>query len=566
MSDDVNIESAIKQVLASVPGANPEEIKVEFQRYQTDFLIPPSDAMRSVIRKFQSKTGSSTKTTSGQAPSASPMKKVQRLSELKADDKNIEIEVEISSHNVRTQKVRGEDKDIAFGFLEDNPNGEGDGKRMRWSFKDWGANSNIIPGVVVRIEGASVNEYQGQMSLNINQTSRVVVLKESSRVNVNPNEPISLSDASNSDGDITVIGRVLSVRKDVIHRKDGSGTIDVVRGRLGDASGALSFLSWEEFNHEVGTLVKIEKVQVRRFKDNPEMNIGRYTKVEVYHDAAFPETSELNQSTRVTISKLRDGLRDVDLVVQLIDLTEREFTNSKGEEKKIRSGELIDPSGRCRMTCWSELPFDKSDLPLCLSLEKVSVRAWQGIPDITINTADQITVLDETPWDEIDPSTHIIDVDFTELTSGPSRAGIATEATVISIKQDSGIIQRCPECRKILREGSCNDHGEVDGNKDFRIKLVLDDGISTASTIMNKAASEKFTSQDTAKMEKQIAENGSEAFVADLRQQWLGRRLRVEGRSLSDDQGAMLIIDDASGVEVDAVLAATEVRNEWGVA
>ena len=566
MSDDVNIESAIKQVLASVPGANPEEIKVEFQRYQTDFLIPPSDAMRSVIRKFQSKTGSSTKTTSGQAPTASPMKKVQRLSELKADDKNIEIEVEISSHNVRTQKVRGEDKDIAFGFLEDNPNGEGDGKRMRWSFKDWGANSNIIPGVVVRIEGASVNEYQGQMSLNINQTSRVVVLKESSRVNVNPNEPISLSDASNSDGDITVIGRVLSVRKDVIHRKDGSGTIDVVRGRLGDASGALSFLSWEEFNHEVGTLVKIEKVQVRRFKDNPEMNIGRYTKVEVYHDAAFPETSELNQSTRVTISKLRDGLRDVDLVVQLIDLTEREFTNSKGEEKKIRSGELIDPSGRCRMTCWSELPFDKSDLPLCLSLEKVSVRAWQGIPDITINTADQITVLDETPWDEIDPSTHIIDVDFTELTSGPSRAGIATEATVISIKQDSGIIQRCPECRKILREGSCNDHGEVDGNKDFRIKLVLDDGISTASTIMNKAASEKFTSQDTAKMEKQIAENGSEAFVADLRQQWLGRRLRVEGRSVSDDQGAMLIIDDASGVEVDAVLAATEVRNEWGVA
>ena len=566
MSDDANIESAIKQVLASVPGANPEEIKIEFQRYQTDFLIPPSDAMRSVIRKFQSKTGSSTKTTSGQAPTASPMKKVQRLSELKADDKNIEIEVEISSHNVRTQKVRGEDKDIAFGFLEDNPNGEGDGKRMRWSFKDWGANSNIIPGVVVRIEGASVNEYQGQMSLNINQTSRVVVLKESSRVNVNPNEPISLSDASNSDGDITVIGRVLSVRKDVIHRKDGSGTIDVVRGRLGDASGALSFLSWEEFNHEVGTLVKIEKVQVRRFKDNPEMNIGRYTKVEVYHDAAFPETSELNQSTRVTISKLRDGLRDVDLVVQLIDLTEREFTNSKGEEKKIRSGELIDPSGRCRMTCWSELPFDKSDLPLCLSLEKVSVRAWQGIPDITINTADQITVLDETPWDEIDPSTHIIDVDFTELTSGPSRAGIATEATVISIKQDSGIIQRCPECRKILREGSCNDHGEVDGNKDFRIKLVLDDGISTASTIMNKAASEKFTSQDTAKMEKQIAENGSEAFVADLRQQWLGRRLRVEGRSLSDDQGAMLIIDDASGVEVDAVLAATEVRNEWGVA
>ena len=114
-----------------------------------------------------------------------------------------------------------------------------------------------MPGSVVRLEGVSVNEYQGKMSLNINQSSRIAVLKEGVRTVVTPGEPVDISSIK-SDGTVSIVGRVLVSREDVIHRKDGSGSIDVVRGRIADESGTIGFLSWEPFTHEVGTLVKIE--------------------------------------------------------------------------------------------------------------------------------------------------------------------------------------------------------------------------------------------------------------------------------------------------------------------
>ena len=85
-----------------------------------------------------------------------------------------------------------------------------------------------------------------------------------------------------------------------------------------------------------------------------------------------------------------------------------------------------------------------------------SVRAWQGIPDITIDREDQLTILEETPWEgELDLENLKIEVSLDELVSGPSRVGIVTRGTIVSVREDSGIIMRCPECRRVLREGQC---------------------------------------------------------------------------------------------------------------
>ena len=178
-----------------------------------------------IIRRFQ---GDKTPTGSNNSSSQNTRqtKKVSSLSELSGSDRDIEIEVEVVSHNLREQTIRGEQKQIAFGIIEDNP-WEESGNRVRWEYKDWGPNSNITPGSVIRIEGASVNEYQGKMSLNINQGSRIAVLREGTRPVQQPGEPIDI-DSIPSEGYICVVGRVLSSREDQIHRKDGSGSIDVV--------------------------------------------------------------------------------------------------------------------------------------------------------------------------------------------------------------------------------------------------------------------------------------------------------------------------------------------------
>ncbi len=561
MSDD-KYESHIKAVLSECPDADIDEVKASFKKYEEEFYIPPQDALRSIVRRFQ---GEKQTTSKSNDTNNSPRntKKVKSLSELSGADRDVEIEVEIISHNVREQMIRGEEKKIAFGLIEDNPWDDGS-ERIRWEYKDWGPNSNITPGSVVRIEGASVNEYQGKMSLNINQGARIAILREGTRPVNAPGDPIDISSIP-KDGYICVVGRVLSSREDQIHRKDGSGSLDVVRGRIADESGTIGFLSWEPFAHEIGSLIKIDGAQVRTFRETPELNFGRTTKIEPFHDANFADTEKLTSQNMKTVSQLTDGSRDVEIIVQITEWEKRSFTKD-GVEKHLWSGQIADLTGRCRMSAWEELPIEANKLPLTVKLSGVRVRAWQGIPDITVDTAKQVEFLDTPPWDEsINLEDHVVEVELTELTKSSSRVGITTKGTIVSVRDDSGIILRCVECRRVLRDGECASCGSSESQQDVRLRLVIDNGEDTASLLINKAASIKLTGLDEDTMAQKIESEGKMEFVQSLRDMMLGRVVKANGRTIVDEQGAMILADHAELDDDDPGLLATEVRAKWGV-
>ena len=550
----------VQAVLKECPDASPTEVAEAFAKYEEEFYIPPQDAMRSVLRRFQS--GTSPTPVSGGGQQARTTKKVAGLSELTGTDRDVEIEVAIVSHNIRDQMIRGEEKQIAFGMLEDNP-WEENGQRTRWDYKDWGPHANLAAGSIVRIEGASVNEYNGKMSLNINQSTRIVVLKEGVATPVPSNDPIDINDIP-KEGYICVVGRVLASRPDQIHRKDGSGSIDVVRGRLADDTGTIGFLSWEPFEHEVGTLLKIDGAQVRSFRDTPELNFGRTTRIEVFHDANFADLDTLAASTLTTIAALRDGSRDVDAVVQITEMTKRTF-NREGEEKFLWSGQIADPTGRCRISVWDALPFEEGDLPVTVEVKGARVRAWQGIPDITVDTTDQLTVLETPPWDaEMDLTNHAVEVSLTDVVAGPSRVGMKTNGMLVSVREDSGFIKRCTECRRVLRDGACFDHGANEGNEDVRLRLVMDHDGATAAVLVNKDASLAALGMSQDEMRAKVEELGDLGFVQHIRERMLGRKITVSGRSIVDDQGAMVLADGFEVEAHDAQMRASELRAQWG--
>ncbi len=62
-----------------------------------------------------------------------------------------------------------------------------------------------------------------------------------------------------------------------------------------------------------------------------------------------------------------------------------------------------------------------------------------------------------------------------------------------------------------------------------------------------------------------ISDNGSMEFIQLLREKVLGRELSASGRTIVDEQGAMLLSDSASIVELDSVMEATEIRARWGL-
>ncbi|MCK5868981.1 MAG: hypothetical protein KAG07_06120, partial [Candidatus Thalassarchaeum sp.] len=375
MTEDGRYTAQVTVVKQECPDADDSEIEEEFRRYEEEFLIPPEDALRSVVRKFQ--TASGMEVTNLASP-AKVEKKVNRFSELGADDRNVTIEVAVISYTPRIQMVRGEERQVAFGWIEDNP-WENSGQRERWDYKDWGEQSeNLAPGSVVRLEGASVNEWNDKRSINVNRTTRVSVLREGGApVTQVSDEPVSIETASENEGYVNLVARLISSKPDVIVKRDGSGQLDVVRGRLADSSGSIGFLSWVPLEHEPGTLLKIDGASVRKFRETPEINIGDRTRIEVYHDTAFASMDDLSQANKVSIAELRNGMRDIEITVQVESWDQRSFTSEDGTERVVRSGDVLDPSGLCRLTAWCEIDPKQGDF---LHLTGSRVQYWQGSP------------------------------------------------------------------------------------------------------------------------------------------------------------------------------------------
>ena len=66
-------------------------------------------------------------------------------------------------------------------------------------------------------------------------------------------------------------------------------------------------------------------------------------------------------------------------------------------------------------------------------------------------------------------------------------------------------------------------------------------------------------------IEVDIKEQGAEAYMRDMNQRLLGRPLRVMGRCIVDDQGAMFIAEGIESTDLDAKEEAVELRKTWGV-
>jgi len=559
MSED-KYDTEVRLVLQECKDANPEEVAKEFERYENEFLIPPRDALRSVVRKFMEPDSDADKTVRAPAPS---VKKASKFSELGSDDRNVTIEVLVVSYNSRAQQVRGEERQIGFGFIEDSP---WDGERQRWEFKDWGNKSqDLAAGSVVRLDGVSVNEWNDKKSININQTSRVSVLKEGGAPTLAPtNEPVTIEDASRGEGTVAIVARVLAVRPDQIVRRDGSGSIDVMRGRLGDQTGTIGFLSWKALDISEGDLVKIENAQVKRFRDTPEINIGDFTKIEPYHDGAFPEAEILQANSTCTIKDLRDGMRDVEVTLQVVDWNSRSYTRKTGEEGVIHSGEVQDPSGKCRLTSWVEMELEAGSF---IRIQRARVQAWQGSPDLVIDKAEQVEILSEAPFGPIDASNHWVEENLDNLTSGGSRRSISTTGRIVSLRSGSGIILRCTQegCRRVLRDGVCGIHGEDAGEEDLRMMMVLDSGVSNASLIVSRAPTEALIEMTLDDVRKDVSSNGKEAFHTSMKDRFLGQRVSVKGRSINDDQGCMIVAEELNVMEADPERIANAAIDRWGV-
>ena len=270
-------------------------------------------------------------------------------------------------------------------------------------------------------------------------------------------------------------------------------------------------VSVEEVEERLDTLVNEYKVPVSE---------ARRSVTNTYLDEAGIDRDEIgggggNEQVQVA---------DVDAPEEWVDITAKviELWDPRSDAV-AQVGLLGDETGTIKFTKWS-----KSDLPGLeeggvYHLRNVVTDEYQGRFSVKLN---RTTVIEER-----DEDLEVGDDDVT------------VEGALVDIQSGSGQIKRCPEedCTRVLQNGRCNEHGEVDGEFDLRIKGVLDDGEDVHEVLFDREGTEDLTGITLEEAKDMAMDALDTSVVADeMRAGVLGRYYRVSGPTY----GRYVLVDE----------------------
>jgi replication factor A1 len=235
---------------------------------------------------------------------------------------------------------------------------------------------------------------------------------------------------------------------------------------------------------------------------------ARRSVVNHYVEEADIERDELGQGGNATVEAA-----DVDEAEQWVDLTAKVVELWEPRSDSVAQvGLLGDESGRIKFTKWA-----KSDLPELTEgevyrLGNVVTDEYEGRYSVKLNRTTTIEHVE----DDIE-----VGDDETEVSGA-----------LVDIQSGSGLIKRCPEedCTRVLQNGRCSEHGEVEGEFDLRIKGVLDDGEAVHEVLFDKEGTENLTGI-TLEEAKDMAMDALDTSVVaeEMRETVLGRYYRIAG-------------------------------------
>lgn len=227
---------------------------------------------------------------------------------------------------------------------------------------------------------------------------------------------------------------------------------------------------------------------------------------------ATADEQDLNYSStereQVLVNTVDEADQWVDVEVEVVDLWEP-------RSDSVRQVGLVgDESGTIKFVSW-----DTSDLPeleegQAYLFENVVTDMYDGKSSIKLNTNTEITALDADI--EVGEAVHAVSGMAVELQSG------------------SGLIKRCSveDCNRVLKNGRCSEHGEVEGEFDLRAKVAIDTGVEVVNVIFNREMVEEFFETDL-ETERQRAMDALDTTVVEQRManEIVGQQLTIEGES-----------------------------------
>ncbi len=262
------------------------------------------------------------------------------------------------------------------------------------------------------------------------------------------------------------------------------------------------------------------------------------------------------------IGELREGMSGVGVTARVLHVERREVEVA-GEPKTVFSGVMADETGKVQFSAWSDFGLE-AGTPL--QVDGGYVKSWRGIPQLSFDERSAVEVLDEDALPALEDLADARRMWIEDLAQRGGGVDVKVRGILIEVKEGSGLIHRCPECKRVLRRASCRIHGEVEGLPDLRIKGVVDDGSGALTVIVGKDLTEGILGKDLDACLAEAKEAMSSEVIRDeLADLLIAQPVEFRGNVTGDDYGLMMISTAGEVIQVDVQSEAKALLEELGV-
>ncbi len=357
-------------------------------------------------------------------------------------------------------------------------------------------------------------------------------------------------------GPVEVVGRVISVeRREVTRRTDGSRR-PLLSGLLTDGTATVRFTWWDppKDGIERGTVLRAVGAEVREFRSRPELTFSWKTRVGPASPAELPRVDPTELPLR-PVAELRPPEEGFRVEVRIARIAPR--TVSVGEERRVvHEGIIADRSGAVTLSAWSDFGLQPGE---AVRIAGGYVRAFRGRPQLVV---DERSIVERIERPDLPDAAAVLAApprSIADVEDAGGGAVVAIDGIVVGLAPPSGVVYRCPTCRRAVAGGVCRVHGQVDAVPDLRARIVLDDGTGAATISADRGVTERLWGVTLPEALRRLAaQPDPDRLAEEMLEALLGRRLRVRGPASRDDFGLTVTPESVEPVDVDLAVATDE--------
>lgn len=305
--------------------------------------------------------------------------------------------------------------------------------------------------------------------------------------------------------DIKEPGKWIDLEIKVLQLWEPSSDTISQTGLIADDTGKIKFVKWARDNlpnMAEGRSYMLKKVVTDEFQGRFGIRLNQASKIEELSENV--PSIERGPNQYLKIMEIDQPNRWIDIKAKVVQL----WTSNSDAISQV--GLIGDETGSIKFVKWA-----KADLPQLVEGQSYLFRngitdEYQGRFSLKLSSATQIEELIE------------------DIQVGSSMAEFS--GAIVEIQKGSGLIKRCPICRRALSKGMCGEHGKVDGSYDLRIKASIDDGRVAQDILINRETTERLvglTLEEAVKMALEALEN--EVVRGLIEERLVGRYYSITG-------------------------------------